>query len=110
MLFDGADKRSVEDAIANTRPAPLSAIRPGLPEGLQAVVRLSPELVILDMGLPDLDGSELLKMIRAVSDVPIIVAVNKNSKAPIFQVADVGIVGDLLDFVPVLTEKIQESK
>jgi electron transfer flavoprotein alpha subunit len=41
---------------------------------------------------------------------PYIVAVNKNPKAPIFQIADVGIVEDLLDFVPVLTEKIQEGK
>jgi len=40
---------------------------------------------------------------------PFIVAVNKNPKAPIFQVADVGVVDDLLDFVPVLTEKIQEG-
>jgi electron transfer flavoprotein alpha subunit len=41
---------------------------------------------------------------------PFIVAVNKNPKAPIFQMADVGIVEDLLDFVPVLTEKIEEGK
>jgi len=41
---------------------------------------------------------------------PFIVAVNKNPKAPIMQVADVGVVEDLLDFVPVLTEKIQEGK
>ena len=41
---------------------------------------------------------------------PFIVAVNKNPKAPIFQVADVGIIEDLLEFVPVLTEKIQEGK
>ena len=41
---------------------------------------------------------------------PFIVAVNKNPKAPIFQVADVGVIDDLLDFVPVLTEKIQEGK
>jgi electron transfer flavoprotein alpha subunit len=40
---------------------------------------------------------------------PYIVAVNKNPKAPIFQVADVGVVEDLLEFVPVLTEKIQEG-
>lgn len=40
---------------------------------------------------------------------PFIVAVNKNSRAPIFQVADIGVVEDLLEFVPVLTEKIQEG-
>ncbi len=40
---------------------------------------------------------------------PFIVAVNKNPKAPIFQVADVGVVADVLDFVPALAEKIKEG-
>jgi electron transfer flavoprotein alpha subunit len=40
---------------------------------------------------------------------PFIVAVNKNPKAPIFQVADVGIVEDILEFIPALTEKIQQG-
>jgi len=39
---------------------------------------------------------------------PFIVAVNKNPKAPIFQVADVGIVEDILDFIPELTETIND--
>lgn len=39
---------------------------------------------------------------------PFIVAVNKNPKAPIFQVADVGIVEDILDFMPDLTEAISD--
>ncbi|MEA3437712.1 MAG: electron transfer flavoprotein subunit alpha/FixB family protein, partial [Thermodesulfobacteriota bacterium] len=40
---------------------------------------------------------------------PFIVAVNKNQKAPIFQVAEVGVVEDLLEFVPELTDKIKEG-
>ncbi|HDL07908.1 MAG TPA: electron transfer flavoprotein subunit alpha/FixB family protein [Desulfobacteraceae bacterium] len=41
---------------------------------------------------------------------PFIVAVNKNIKAPIFQFADVGVVADILEFMPELTEKINEIK
>ena len=39
---------------------------------------------------------------------PFIVAVNKNPKAPIFQVADVGIEADVLDFIPELSEAIED--
>lgn len=41
---------------------------------------------------------------------PFIIAINKNAKAPIFQVADVGIVDDLLEFLPQLTSKVQEMR
>ncbi|MGA2594351.1 MAG: electron transfer flavoprotein subunit alpha/FixB family protein [Bryobacteraceae bacterium] len=40
---------------------------------------------------------------------PFIVAINKNPKAPIFRVADVGIVDDILEFFPELTSKIREN-
>jgi electron transfer flavoprotein alpha subunit len=41
---------------------------------------------------------------------PFIVAINKNPRAPIFQVADVGIVDDILEFLPELTEKVREMR
>jgi electron transfer flavoprotein alpha subunit len=39
---------------------------------------------------------------------PFIVAINKNPKAPIFQVADIGIVDDILEFIPEMTNKVRE--
>jgi electron transfer flavoprotein alpha subunit len=41
---------------------------------------------------------------------PFLIAINKNPKAPIFQVADVGIVDDLLEFLPELTNKVRELR
>jgi electron transfer flavoprotein alpha subunit len=41
---------------------------------------------------------------------PFIIAINKNPKAPIFQVADIGIVDDILEFLPELTNKVREAQ
>ena len=41
---------------------------------------------------------------------PFIVAINKNPKAPIFRVANVGIVDDILEFLPELTNKVREMR
>jgi DNA-binding response OmpR family regulator len=59
-------------------------------EGLEAVVQERPGLVILDMGLPDLDGFELLKMIRAVSEVPVLVATARSEEEEIVRTLDAG--------------------
>lgn len=48
--------------------------------------------------------------VGGIKGSPFIVAVNKNQKAPIFQIADVGVVADILDFMPELTDRINEVK
>ena len=42
--------------------------------GLRSAVEEAPDIIVLDLGLPDLDGSEVLRMLRAVSGIPVIVA------------------------------------
>lgn len=59
-------------------------------DGLHQIVQSSPDVVVLDMGLPDLDGAELLKMIRAVTDVPVIVATARSEDRDVIRTLDAG--------------------
>jgi two-component system KDP operon response regulator KdpE len=59
-------------------------------DGLQLAVKGKPDLVLLDLGLPDLDGSELLRMIRAVSQVPVIVLTARGADETVVRTLDEG--------------------
>ena len=58
--------------------------------GLREAVDTTPDLVILDLGLPDLDGIELLRMLRAVSTVPVIVATARDEDTMVVRALDAG--------------------
>ncbi|WP_454778524.1 response regulator transcription factor [Georgenia muralis] len=63
---------------------------PDAMSGLQSLVEHRPDVVLLDLGLPDLDGAALLAMIRAVSDVPVIVVSARDEGAGIVELLDAG--------------------
>ncbi|GLY07671.1 MULTISPECIES: response regulator transcription factor [Actinoplanes] len=59
-------------------------------EGLQTALAERPDLIVLDLGLPDLDGRELLRMLRAVSRIPVIVATARDEEAEMVRLLDAG--------------------
>jgi DNA-binding response OmpR family regulator len=59
-------------------------------DGLRELSHSPPEIIVLDLGLPDLDGRQVLKMMRAVSQVPIIIATACDDEAEIIRLLNAG--------------------
>ena len=58
--------------------------------GIEAAVSGGFDVVVLDLGLPDLDGAEALRMIRSVADVPVVVATARDDESEIVRLLDAG--------------------
>ena len=58
--------------------------------GIEAAVSGGFDVVVLDLGLPDLDGAEALRMIRSVADVPVVVATARDDETEIVRLLDAG--------------------
>ena len=58
--------------------------------GLAALVRQQPDLLVLDLGLPDGDGLELLTELRSFSKVPVIVLSVRNGDSDKIKALDIG--------------------
>ncbi len=59
-------------------------------QGLQLLLTEQPDIVVLDLGLPDLDGRSVLAMIRGVGDVPVIIATARDADADVVAALDAG--------------------
>jgi two-component system, OmpR family, KDP operon response regulator KdpE len=57
---------------------------------LQHLLASPPDLILLDLGLPDVSGYEALRMMRAVSSVPVVVITARDDEADIIRVLDAG--------------------
>jgi DNA-binding response OmpR family regulator len=58
--------------------------------GLQTTVAAHPDVIVLDLGLPDIAGTEVLRMVRAVSQVPIIISTACDDESQIVSMLEAG--------------------
>ena len=58
--------------------------------GLRSATTQTPDVLVLDLGLPDLEGLDLLKMVRSVTEVPVLVLTAREDEATILAAFDGG--------------------
>jgi len=59
-------------------------------EALREVTATSYDVVVLDLGLPDLDGGDALRMIRGVTNTPVVIATARDDEAEIIRLLNAG--------------------
>lgn len=109
--IQSADNLELVEELANALGGAVSASRPIVDNGWLPKARqvgksgstVKPKLYFA-VGI-----SGAPEHLEGMRDAPLIIAINSDPKAPIFDVADYGIAADLFDVVPVLTEKIKSQ-
>ena len=85
---DGGIRSAITRALTDLGHAVTTSDR-GMP-GLESAVDNPPDVVLLDLGLPDVDGLQVLAMLRAVSKVPVIIITARDDDADMVKALDGG--------------------
>jgi len=85
---DGSIRSAITRALTDLGHVVTSSIT-GM-SGLESAVDNPPDVVLLDLGLPDIDGLQVLAMLRAVSTVPVIIITARDDDADMVRALDGG--------------------
>lgn len=85
---DAGIRLSLTRALTERGHAVTSA--PGALSGLKSALDDRPDVVLLDLGLPDMDGAAMLQMLRAVSDVPVLVTTARDDDKQVIRLLNQG--------------------
>lgn len=85
---DAAIRASLSRALEQQGHA-VATVSAGM-QALETVLTTSPDIVLLDLGLPDIDGLTVLAMLRGVSEVPVIVITARDDDPTIVRALDAG--------------------
>jgi two-component system, OmpR family, KDP operon response regulator KdpE len=89
LIEDDPPFRSLLSTALENQHYAVTAVENGR-DGLHAVRSRQPKLLILDLGLPDMDGQEVICRLRKTSALPIIVLSARNKESDITQALDNG--------------------
>ncbi len=84
QVVRGALQRSLTD-LGHTVQATGTAL-----EALRRVAAEAPDVIVLDLGLPDLDGADALRMLRGMTETPIIIATARDDEGEIVRLLRAG--------------------
>lgn len=85
---DAAIRASLSRALEQQGHA-VATVSAGM-QALETVLSTAPDVVLLDLGLPDIDGLTVLGMLRGVSEVPVIVITARDDDPTIVRALDAG--------------------
>lgn len=89
LVEDDDDIRAALSRALTAQGVTIAAVARGS-DALGRLAEFEPDAVILDLGLPDLDGADVLAMIRSLGEVPVLVATARDDEHEIVRLLNAG--------------------
>ncbi len=96
VIDDSAyNRRALSEMLRSAEEIAVVAIASNGEEGLKAALELKPDVITLDLEMPGVDGFTFLRLLRAKSDIPVIVVSGYSGRHDVFKALELG----AIDFI-----------